>query len=194
MKQPILFTAHCVLNTASKVVLYNQEEIAAEEDLRRRLVRAALDAGVQMIQLPCPEFTLYGPRRWGHISNQFDNVFFRRHCRNILDQALNEAVAYLAEKERFEVLGFVGIDGSPSCGVDYTCIGPWGGNLSDRNDLDTILNSVQICRGRGVFFDELNKLLVERGIVLPCVGLYAPEPDKVMELIAGATCHNNQCH
>jgi hypothetical protein len=70
--------------------------------------------------------------------------------------------------------------------VDYTCTGSWGGNLNNRDDLDTILNSVQICRGRGVFFDELNKLLAERGIVLPCVGLYAPEPDKVMDLIAGA--------
>lgn len=79
--QNILFVSHCILNTAAKVVLYNQAEIDAEEALRRRFVGRALELGVQMIQLPCPEFTLYGAQRWGHVSNQFDNPFFRAHCR-----------------------------------------------------------------------------------------------------------------
>jgi predicted secreted protein len=183
MKQPVLFVAHCVLNTASKVTLYDQGEIAAEESLRRRFVRSALDAGLQLIQLPCPEFTLYGPRRWGHTSNQFDNIFFRGHCRKLIGRVLDEAAAYLAEPDRFEVLGFVGIDGSPSCGVDYTCTGPWGGSPSGRDDLDEALRSVELSGSRGIFFDELGKLLAGRGISLPCAGLYAPEPDKVMNLI-----------
>jgi energy-coupling factor transporter transmembrane protein EcfT len=36
VKKKILFVAHCFLNTASKVVLYNQREIKAEEQIRRR--------------------------------------------------------------------------------------------------------------------------------------------------------------
>lgn len=50
--QNILFVSHCILNTAAKVVLYNQAEIDAEEALRRRFVGRALELGVQMIQLP----------------------------------------------------------------------------------------------------------------------------------------------
>jgi predicted secreted protein len=186
MKQRILFVAHCYLNTASKVVLYDQAEIEAEEALRRRFVHAALDAGIQLIQLPCPEFTLYGARRWGHTTEQFDNPFFRRHCREILVPALDELDAYLAQGDRFEVLGFAGIDGSPSCGVDFTCSGSWGGNLTGRDDLDGVLSTARLIRGRGVFFDELGKLLTERGRSLPCTGLYAPEPEKVMNLIKDA--------
>ena len=121
--QNILFVSHCILNTAAKVVLYNQAEIDAEEALRRRFVGRALELGVQMIQLPCPEFTLYGAQRWGHVSNQFDNPFFSAHCRAILSPYLLQMKEYLAHPERFHVLGVVGVDGSPSCRVDYTSCG-----------------------------------------------------------------------
>ena len=76
----IIFVSHCILNTASKVVLYNEKEIAEEENLRLKFVSKALEKGIQLVQLPCPEFTLYGSKRWGHVSDQFDNPFFRNHC------------------------------------------------------------------------------------------------------------------
>ena len=58
----IVFVSHCILNTASKVVLYNREDIDAEEKLRLQFLQKALDKGVQIVQLPCPEFTLYGAK------------------------------------------------------------------------------------------------------------------------------------
>jgi predicted secreted protein len=181
--QKIIFAAHCVLNTASKVVMYNTDEMAQEEALRRHFVHAVLDAGLQMRQMPCPEFTLYGCKRWGHCSDQFDNPFFRNHCQKLLAPVLDEVTAYMTDRERFEVLGFVGIDGSPSCGVDYTCTGPWGGNLAGRDDLAAAVAGAKLVKGRGVFFDELNRMLGERGLRLPCMGLFAPEPDKIMALV-----------
>ena len=117
----IIFVSHCILNTASKVVLYNQTDMDAEENLRKKFMHKAIDQEVQIIQLPCPEFTLYGPKRWGHVSNQFDNTFFRDHCRKILAPCIQQLKEYLANEDWFEVLGIVGVDGSPSCGVDYTC-------------------------------------------------------------------------
>ena len=91
----ILFVSHCILNTASKVVLYNQADIDAEEDLRVRFLTKAVQNGVQLVQLPCPEFTLYGSQRWGHVSNQFDNIFFRNHCRKILQPIIDQMKEYL---------------------------------------------------------------------------------------------------
>ena len=119
-KQKILFVAHCILNISSKVVMWDYDDMAAEEDLRQKFLMKAIPQGIQLVQLPCPEFTLYGPRRWGHVSDQFDNVFFRNHCRKLLEPILDQCEEYLATPERYEVLGFAGIDGSPSCGVDYT--------------------------------------------------------------------------
>ena len=183
--QSILFVSHCILNTAAKVVLYNQAEIDAEEQLRRRFVGRALETGVQLIQLPCPEFTLYGAHRWGHVSDQFDNPFFRDHCRRILEPVLQQMEEYLACGERFEVLGVVGVDGSPSCGVDYTCTADWYGSFDGRQGLDDTLASCQLVRRSGVFMRVLTEMLAERGWQDRVIvrSLFAPEPEKCMGLL-----------
>ena len=180
--QDIIFVSHCVLNTAAKVVMYNEAEMAAEEDLRRRFVSKAVSQGVQLIQLPCPEFIMYGSRRWGHVSEQFDTPYFRQECRRMLEAYLQQLGEYLSN-DRFRVRGIVGIDGSPSCGVDYTCYGNWGGNLSDRDDLQDCIATSRLGKGRGILMDELFKLLAERGMNVPMVGLFADEPEKIMALL-----------
>ena len=181
----IVFVSHCILNTASKVVLYNQEEIDAEENLRLQFLRKALDYGVQIIQLPCPEFTLYGAKRWGHVSDQFDNPFFRKHCREILGPVIDQLQEYLNNDDRFEVLGVVGIDGSPSCGVDYTCCGRCLGAFDGREDLEETLQSVHLNQGKGVFMDVFSEMLKENGLEDRVVmkSLFASEPDKCLDLI-----------
>ena len=40
--------------------------------------------------------------------------------------------------ERVEVLGVVGINGSPSCGIEYTFSADWGGELSSQPNLEAI--------------------------------------------------------
>ena len=42
--QKIIFAAHCLLNTAAKVVLYEKEDMAAEETLRRRSQKPSIVA------------------------------------------------------------------------------------------------------------------------------------------------------
>lgn len=183
--QKILFVAHCVLNTAAKVVMFSDEEMAAEEALRCRFLQKAVEGGIQLVQLPCPELTLYGAKRWGHVSDQFDNPFFRKHCRALLIPFMDQLTEYLAHGERFEILGVLGIDGSPSCGVDYTCYGNWFGNFSDRPDLDDILASSHMGKGAGVFMQVLNSLLSEYGMQdsVSLHGLFAGEPEKCLDLI-----------
>ena len=72
----IIFVSHCILNTASKVVLYNQADMDAEENLRKKFMHKAIDQEVQIIQLPCPEFTLYGPKRWDMLAISSTILFF----------------------------------------------------------------------------------------------------------------------
>jgi len=183
--QKIVFVSHCILNTASKVVLYNQEEIDAEEALRKKFMHKAIDESIQLIQLPCPEFTLYGANRWGHVSNQFNNVFFRNHCRKILTPIIDQLKEYLAHQERFEILGIVGIDGSPSCGVDYTCEGNWYGSFEGRQNLSEALDSCKLSRGSGVLMAVLKEMLEEEGLAkqIKITSLFAPEPEKCLNII-----------
>lgn len=181
----VIFVAHCLLNVASKVVMYNKEEMAAEEELRKDFLNKAIENDVQIIQLPCPEFTLYGAKRWGHVSNQFNNVFFKNHCRNILQPIIDQLKEYLANPDMFKVLGIVGIDGSPSCGVDYTCYGNWYGSFEERKDLDKTLSSCKLDKGNGVFIEVLRKMLSENNLTDKVVvtALFADERDKCLSLI-----------
>lgn len=181
----ILFVSHCILNTASKVVLYNKEEIEAEEDLRIKFINKAINNGVQLIQLPCPEFTLYGAKRWGHVSNQFDNVFFRNHCRKILIPIIEQMKEYLDNEDFFKILGVVGIDGSPSCGVDYTCTGDWYGSFEGRQNLDKTLNTASLSKGNGILMDVLKEMIKENHLEdkIEITSLFAPEPNKCLDII-----------
>lgn len=40
---------------------------------------------------------------------------------------------YAAYPDRYDILGVYGINGSPSCGVDYTYDGDWGGELGGKD-------------------------------------------------------------
>lgn len=181
----IILVSHCILNTASKVVMYNQEEMDSEEQLRKQFLKKAIDNDIHIIQLPCPEFTLYGANRWGHVSNQFDNVFYRKHCRNILLPVMEQLKEYLAHEDRFEILGIVGIDGSPSCGVDYTCVADWYGSFESRPNLQETLNQCRLEKKPGVLMEVLMEMLREEGMEDKVVitSLFAPEPEKCLNLI-----------
>ena len=181
----IVFVSHCILNIASKVVMYNQEEMDAEESLRKKFMHLAIDNDIQLIQLPCPEYTMYGAKRWGHVSDQFDNIFFRKHCRKILEPIIDQLKEYLANEDRFEVLGFIGVDGSPSCGVDYTCRGDWYGSFESRPDLAETLATARFAQGSGVLMSVLKEMLEEEGLTerITVTALFAPEPEKCLNLI-----------
>lgn len=181
----IIFVSHCILNTASKVVLYDQAEIDAEDSLRKKFLSLAIEHDIQLIQLPCPEYTLYGAGRWGHVSDQFNNVFFRRHCRSILSPILDQLKEYLAHENRFEVLGIIGVDGSPSCGVDYTCTGNWYGSFGGRENLAETLQSCRLSEKSGIFIEVLKEMLAEEKLdtQISISGLFAPEPEKCLKLL-----------
>jgi predicted secreted protein len=182
----IVFVSHCILNVASKVVMYNQEEMDKEDDLRKDFLNKAINNDVQIIQLPCPEFTLYGAKRWGHVSNQFNNVFFINYCRKILEPIIEQIQEYLDNPQMFKLLGIVGIDGSPSCGVDYTCFGNWYGSFEDREDLNQTLASCKFDKGNGVFIEVLRNMLSENKLDdrVKVTALFADEREKCLNLLS----------
>ena len=183
--QNILFVSHCLFNVASKVARRDIAKRTFENDARIAFLHKALDAGVQLIQLPCPEFTIYGPDRWGHSRDQFDNSFFRAHCRQILAPFVQQMAAYLhpSQRDKFRVLGVVGIEGSPSCGVNYTCAGAWGGEFSGNEDLPATLASIHRVDGPGVMIEELVDMLKSSGMTLPMVAFNAQNMQPLYALL-----------
>lgn len=160
----ILVVTHCILNRASKVERYNIEEINEEDDLRKELLKTVFEKDIELLQLPCPEFTIYGGRRWGHVKDQFDNPFFRSHCKNILKPVIEQLIEYHTNKDKFEIVGIVAIDGSPSCGYNFTCKGNYGGELGGCSSLKDKIKGVTLENESGVFVEELKKLLNDNNL------------------------------
>ncbi|WP_297134555.1 CD3072 family TudS-related putative desulfidase [Terrisporobacter sp.] len=157
--EKILVVSHCILNKASKVKGYNMEEMEEENQLRKELLKEVFDKDIELLQLPCPEFIMYGSKRWGHVKNQFDNPFFRKNCKEILNPIIEQLKEYNNSKDRFQILGIVSVEGSPSCGYNLTCKGNYGGELGGCSNLQEKIESIVMVNEAGVFMEELEMLL-----------------------------------
>ena len=74
---------------------------------------------------------------------------------------------YSSHPERFEILGIVGINGSPSCSVRFTYDGEWGGEFSGNPHLQETLSSLKKEEKPGVFMKVFMEMLEERGYKIP---------------------------
>ena len=83
------------------------------------------------------------------------------------------------------MLGFVGVDGSPSCGVDYTCRGNWYGSFECRKNLDETLADAHLVKGSGVFMSVLKEMIKEENLEekIKITSLFAPEPEKCLGIL-----------
>lgn len=106
---------------------------------------------VNIVQMPCPEIRFEGIRRRPAGKSRYDTVEYRQLCRGIAD----EVASFIRDMidEGYEVLGILGVENSPSCGVNYVIERRWR------------------VKGRGVFMEELEGVLREKGLDVPLIGL-----------------------
>ena len=64
MKQKIVIVSHCFLNDAAKLRNQDAADMEQERTKKRSFLRELLERGIEVIQLPCPEFILYGCSRF----------------------------------------------------------------------------------------------------------------------------------
>lgn len=166
MKEQILFVNHCFLNDATKLKFRAEESQSRERQKKRTILHNLLDNNIEIIQLPCPEFIIYGSNRWGHASTQFDTPHFRETSRKMLKPFVMQIQEYLQNPDRFEIIGVVGINGSPSCGVNFTYAGEWGGELSNPK-LSETLEKIEKVESPGIFMEVFQEMLAEKDITLP---------------------------
>ena len=160
----IVVVCHCILNCNSKV------EGLSEFDGAINISSSLIEKGFGLIQLPCPEMILYGIKRWGHTSEQFDNMFYRSQCRDMLMPYIMQFENYL--RNNYDIKGIIAIDGSPSCGYNKTCSSPkWFGELGQCPNLGEILDDISLIDGKGIFMDVLYNMLKEFNINIPIYGL-----------------------
>ncbi|MFC2077088.1 hypothetical protein ACFLT7_08400, partial [candidate division KSB1 bacterium] len=121
-----------------------------------------LRRNIGIIQMPCPELGCLGLGREGLIYDQLSTHGNRRYLKGLARDVVYQTRQYL--KHGFRVLGILGINCSPSCGVDchaYNGAKP----------------------GKGAFMEELTEELRLEGLELPVIGVADRESDKAVPVI-----------
>ncbi len=159
----VVVLAHCHLNVNTKV-----HGLADYTGVRDDVVEPYLRGGFGIVQLPCPEATFLGMRRWGMTVEQYNTPAYRRHCEAIGGPVVDTLLA-LAE-DGCSIEAVVGVDGSPSCGVAYTCAGYTGGEI-DALVADGNAPKARTAAESGVFIEVFRSLLDAAGLHIPFRGV-----------------------
>lgn len=159
-KRKMIAVCHCLLNCNSKV-----EGLSVFEGVHES-IKEAISKDYGILQLPCSELLIYGMRRWGHVKNQFDNDFFREQCRLMLEPYIRQFKEYINNDYKIEYI--FAIDYSPSCGYNKTCVSEhWCGSTKNF----TQLPKPKIVNEKGVFIEELIKLLDKNNLNIKIIGI-----------------------
>jgi predicted secreted protein len=148
--------AHCHLNVNTKV-----HGLADYSGIRTDVLEALVRDGVGIVQLPCPEATFLGMKRWGMTREQYDTVAYRHHCEEILRPVVDALTELSADHCSIEAV--LGVDGSPSCGIARTCTGYAGGEIEGLF-AEGISPVARATDGFGVFMEVFRSMLEEVGL------------------------------
>lgn len=169
----VVFIAHCFLNQNAI-----SDGTAVYPAAFRELLAFFLDTGISIIQMPCPELCCLGLDR-GNIHGTdapvvTENTRIRKEMQQpapqrtlaaLVESTMQQIMEYY--KHGFEIVGIIGVNRSPSCGVDTT---------SD--------NHMEIS-GKGLFMEELCRRLSEENLSFPMVGIKSTDSiaEKIMPLL-----------
>ena len=167
----VMFVAHCVLNQNSI-----SDGTADYPSAHVDVIRLLMDAQVGIVQMPCPELCCLGLDR-GNIYGAespvvVENTRIRKEMQKapasaclaaLVDQIMLQIEEY--HKHGFIILGIVGVNRSPCCGVDTT---------SDHNSE---------IKGQGVFVAAIQEALAAENLSIPVIGIKST-PDAVKRIEA----------
>lgn len=117
----VILVLHCLLNQNARI-----DGCAYFPGAMGEAARAVVDSGVGVLQMPCPELHCLGLDRSGRIRDGTD-IGIReallegegqKACRALVRQVMDAVREY--QKHGFTIVGVVGNDGSPACGVNTT--------------------------------------------------------------------------
>ncbi len=165
----IIFVAHCVLNQNAKIDRCGRYPGAIVE-----VAQALISSGVGIVQMPCPEIMALGldrqveqgksstieaeDERVAELMRQETNQSI---CRKVAADLVYQIMQY--QRNGFCVLGVLGMNGSPTCGVETR----WG-NMREE-------------KGNGVLIEALVKKCEAAQISLPMRGIKAQEPEDALK-------------
>jgi predicted secreted protein len=154
----VVFVPHCALNQNARAPGAAETPAAIDE-----LIEGLLARRVGIVQLPCPELCAFGLDR----AKVKVEIALREGDGSALCKRLASEVAAQIETYRtagIQVLGVLGKNGSPSCGVEET----WTGSA---------------CEGRGAFVDALLAEIEKRQLPIAMAGIRDSDPAQALATV-----------
>lgn len=111
-QKEIILIAQCLVNPYCRVHILGQNF-----PLSRELVDYLMERKVGIIQYSCPETTAMGLQRNPQGRQQYDSIFFRDHCKELLKTPLLMVKEFI--KNNYRLTCFVGLENSPTCGINW---------------------------------------------------------------------------
>jgi predicted secreted protein len=142
-----------------------EDNLAEYPGLEEDIVKIVLEQGVGFVQLRCPETRLHGVERLPMPKDTYDKPKIRENYRKQAEEEVLQLKEFV--KKGAKIVAIVGAEASPSCGVHYVAKWRLGVDPKDRKWPET----VDFIPGRGVYLEELEKLLNEAGIKPKWIGV-----------------------
>ena len=108
----IILIAQCLVNPYCRVHILGQNF-----ELSQELMNYLMDKRVGIIQYPCPETTAMGLKRNPQGREQYDSIFFRNHCKELLMIPMLMVREFI--KNNYRLTCFIGLENSPTCGIHW---------------------------------------------------------------------------
>ncbi len=155
----VVFIAHCLLNQNAI-----SDGTAVYPAAFREVIGLFLREGIGIVQMPCPEFCCLGLDR-GNVNGADSPVTVEntRIRKAMQESGANRKLAELAGHVTrqiseyydygFEIIGIIGANRSPSCGVETT------------SDQDREMD------GKGLFIEKISEGLAKAKIAVPMIGI-----------------------
>ena len=165
----IVFVAHCILNQNSI-----SDGTAAYPISIKEIMKLLCISDFGVVQMPCPELLCLGLDRGNRNGSDAPIVQENTRIRVMMNkksamkkitQLVQDLLFQISEYKQygFDIRGIVGVNRSPSCGVDTTS-----------------MNNQEV-KGQGVFIEALQAGLNKNKIDVNIAGIKAFEPEKALQ-------------
>ena len=143
----IMFVSHCLLNQNARASGMDKAPGPIKD-----VVELLTESGIGIVQLPCPQIDFNGGPNWKlKPKSTLDNSAYRKHCQKMASLLLQNVEKYLSNG--YNVLGFLGVELSATCGVYQ------------------IQNGTKNAPGKGILVEELESAMRKKNFQIPIIGV-----------------------
>lgn len=161
----VVLVAHCVFNQNARI-----DKCGYFPGAMGEIAQVLTDSGIGILQMPCPELMHLGLDRQSHagmevgIRESLLEPEGRSACREMAQELVDQIHEY--RKHDFEVIGVIGVDTSPACGVDITNY-----------------KGVGARPGVGGYITTLKEVFEENDLDLPMIGVNDADLDEHLQKV-----------